>query len=265
LAQFPAPTPIDIDTYFTLLRSRSPKTRYNYAGAIRGFLKFCQQRGCRVEQLLDCLPQVKVVARRREAAPIESVAAVLSLKNLKPRTRALLYILISSGPRISEVLSLKRSDVDLKGLRITVLGKGGKERTIPITRPTALAIREYLATTRKSSYLFPGKKSLTWHVHCVQDHLKRLCHQAKVDPFTPHQLRHLTATQLIMTGANPKSVSEILGHKDPGITLRVYTHATEEINRREHRAHDPLAQVLSQVRQPRGRPRSKERRREKSD
>jgi len=256
LAQFPTPSAIDIDTYFTILRARvSPRTRQMHVSAIRGFLNFCQQRGCQVEHLIDCLPKVKAIAKRREAAPIESVAAVLSLKDLKPRSKALLYILISSGPRISEVLNVKRSDVDLKGLSITLLGKGSKERTIPITRPTVLAIKEHLATAPKSFYLFPGRRALTWPARGVQDHLKVLCRQAKVDPFTPHQLRHLAATQLILTGANPKSVSEILGHKDPGITLRVYTHANEEINRREHQAHDPLAQVLSQLRRPRGRPR----------
>ncbi len=256
LGQFPSPATIDVDTYFTLLRSRlSARTRQLHAVAMRSFLQFCRQRGYPVQQLVDCIPAISTQKKHRAAPPIADVAAVLSLPDLKPRTKALLDILVDTGARLSEILNLKRRDVDLRHLSISVTGKRAKERTVYITRPTVLAIRQHLAAAPGSNYVFPGTKALVWSARAVQEHFGVLCGKAGVEPFTPHQLRHFFATSSINAGANIKSVSEMLGHEDARTTLEIYTHTNEALNRREHRTHNPLTQVLSQTKQPRGRPR----------
>lgn len=244
LREFPAPGTVHIDTYFTLLRGRSsPYVRHAHSAAIRGFLRFCRERGYPVQDLIDSIPSVRVPQKRRSAPPPEDVEALLSYKKLKARTRALLYIFVDSGPRLAEVLNLKRTDVDLKHLTITVMGKGAKQRTIPISRDTARAIKEYLAQAPNSAYLFPGTKSLTWHRTAVEEHLRVLCRKVGIQPFTPHQLRHYFATRSINDGANIRSISEILGHRDPGITLKLYVHSNPEFNRQEHRKHTPLTKL----------------------
>lgn len=244
LREFPTPGTVHVDTYFTLLRGKSsPYVRHVHSAAIRNFLRFCKERGCPVQELIDCIPPVKVPQKRRTAPPPEDVEALLSYKKLKPRTRALLYIFVDSGPRLAEVLNLRLTDVDLKHLTITVMGKGAKQRTIPISRDTARAIKAYLAEAPRSTYLFPGARSLTWHRTSVEQHLRVLCLKVGIQPFTPHQLRHYFATRSINDGANIRSISEILGHRDPGITLKLYVHSNPEFNREEHRKHTPLTKL----------------------
>ena len=244
LAEFSSPTPIEVETFLTLMSSQcTTNTLFQYSLAFRSFFKFTSTRGG-LTMTPDQVPNIKMVARRRSAPPTEDVSRLLSYKKLKPRSKALLYLLTDTGPRISEVLKLKRTDVDLVHRRVHLVGKGRRERTIPISPVTADAIKEHLKTARPSAYLFPGQRCVTWEQHCVQTHLRRLCEKVGIKRITAHQLRHFFATQAINGGANIRSVSEILGHKNPAITLNVYCHTNDELNAREHAAHSPLAKVL---------------------
>jgi len=244
LAQFSSPNPIHVETFLTLMASTcTVNTLFQYSLAFRSFFKFTSKRGA-FTMTPDQVPNIKMVARRRAAPPAEDISRLLSYKKLKPRSKALLYILTDTGPRISEVLKLKRTDIDLVHLRIHLVGKGRRERTIPISPATADAIKEHLETSRPSAYLFPGQRCITWEQHCVQTHLRRLCEKVGIKRITAHQLRHFFATQAINGGANIRSVSEILGHKSPAITLNVYCHTNDELNAREHAAHSPLTKVL---------------------
>ncbi len=245
LRQFPDPTPLSVDMYFTFLRPKvSLRTLQAHSSALRSFFTFCKGKGAPAMPLIESLPVVKVPFKRRNAPSPDDVAALLAYPKLKLRSRVLLYILIDSGPRLSEVLSLRRSDIDLARKSITLMGKGRKQRTIPISQPTADIIQEYLSSST-SNYLFPGRR-LTWSTNSCQHHLKLLCRRAGVSAFTPHQLRHFFATQAINSGGNIRSISEVLGHKDPGVTLKVYCHTNDELNRREHAAHTPLSKLLKQ-------------------
>lgn len=248
LAQHPSPNPIDIDTHFTFLRGRaSLRVLASTAAALRSFFRFCETRGLLVADLRDATPIVKVTQKRRLAAPPEDIAVLLSYDQLKPRTRAFIHILTDSGARLAEVLSIRRSDIDLRELRITIMGKGARERIIYISPETGQAIKEYLAQAPQSTYLFPGQRSLTWSQQAVRQHLALLCHKLGIKRFTPHQLRHLFATKTINAGANIRSISEILGHKSPAVTLEVYCHTDDELNRQEHRKYSPLADILSRA------------------
>lgn len=244
LRSFPAPTPIDIDTYLTLQSARVKTTTiFLYAAAFRSFFSYLQERGINTV-LPDDIPKVKYPRHRRLAPPPEHVLKLLTYPKLKPHVRAFLYLLVDSGPRISEVLQLRRKDIDLTNRRVELLGKGNKQRIIPISDRTADAIRTLLSAST-SNYLFPGKgRHITWTPHAAETVLERLCHKVGIPPFTPHQLRHFFATQAINSGANIRSVSEILGHKNPSITLDVYCHTNQELNAREHANHSPLSKML---------------------
>ena len=244
LNSFPSPTPIDIEAYITVAAPRvKTNTIFIQTRAFRSFFSYVNERGLSNVKP-EYIPRVKFTPRRRLAPPPENVAKLLSYKKLKPRSRVLLYILVDSGPRISEVLQLRRPDIDLNHRRIQLLGKGNKQRTVPVSERTAKAIADLLATS-SSNYLFPGRsKHVTWTSHAVGSHIKVLCHKVGIPAITPHQLRHFFATQTINSGANIRSISEILGHKNPSITLDVYCHTNEELNTRQHAEFSPLSKIL---------------------
>ena len=124
LRQFPAPSPIEIDAYFTLLRTKSTLgTLAFHSNGLKSFLGFCQSRCLAMDQVIAAIPTIKRPRRRRAAPPDEDIELLLTSQGLKLRTRALLYILADSGPRISEVLTLRRSAVDLKHAQATVCGR----------------------------------------------------------------------------------------------------------------------------------------------
>ncbi len=243
LDAFPSPSAIELDTFFTFLAPRvKSATLFQYVQALRSFFIYLAERGI-PSVPADALPTPKYVATRRSAPAPEDVAKLLKYPKLSPRLRALLFILVDSGPRISEVLHLRRADVDLARLNITVLGKGRKERTIPISQTTAQAISDLLAT-HNSNFVFPGRMSLSWPAHRAGASIKTVCKRVGIPRITPHQFRHFFATQAINAGANIRSVSEILGHQTPSITLDVYCHTNSELNRQQHAAHSPLSRML---------------------
>ena len=258
IEQFPAPTVIDLDTWFTLVRGRCSDWRlYTHVGAIRSFLKYCLRRECPVKPLLSALPSAHQPKKRRSPAPVEDVQRVLSYRKLKPRTRALLMILVDSGPRLGEVLQLRRTDLDLRHRQITIMGKGRRQRTIPISLETVEAIQSHLATCRRSTYLFPSTHpgGFIWDSGSVNRHLRHLCEIRGITPFTAHQIRHTFTTESINNGANINAISEILGHSSVTTTLNIYHHTNTAYNRREHRLHTPLNKILKKEKRPRGRPR----------
>jgi len=241
---FPCPTPIDLDTWLTLRRNKvAPSTLCNFANGLRNFFGYLAERGIPAMTPKD-VPVITAPKKRRKAPPPEDVAKLLSYPKLKLRSKALLFILIDSGPRISEVTGLRRMDCDLVRHQLHITkAKGNKQRTIPISPTTARVLGDYLKT-HNSSYVFPGRRGLSWNMTAVEDHLHRLCAAAGIPHITPHQFRHFFATQAINTGANIRSVSEILGHENPSITMDVYCHTNPELNAREHADHSPLSKII---------------------
>lgn len=148
------------------------------------------------------------------------------------RDAAVLELLYSCGLRISEACGLKVAGVDIAGARVRVLGKGNKEREVPVGGPAIHALERYwtearhprdpaspafLATPGASKAVVPGE---------IQRRLKRYLAAAGLDPnLTPHKLRHSFATHLLDHGADLRSVQELLGHARLQ-TTEVYTHVT---------------------------------------
>ena len=244
LKEFPNPTPLDIDFHLTLRRNKvSQSNLAQFTQALRSLLSYLNQRGINTMNPAD-IPHIAAPRRRRASPPSENVVKLLSHPNLKLRSKALLYLLIDSGPRISEVLSLRRIDCDLPQLQIHITkAKGNKQRTIPISPTTAEILTAYLKT-HNSNYLFPGTRRLTWCPVAVEQHMKRLCKDVGIPPITPHYLRHFFATQSINAGANIRSISEILGHENPSVTMNVYCHTNPELNAKEHADHSPLSKII---------------------
>jgi len=164
------------------------------------------------------------------------------------RDRAMLELLYASGMRVSELVSLNLGDVDLENGYVRCLGKGSKERVIPIYEQAALVVKEYIEGTRPQLVHKADEKAL--FVNLRGDRLTRqgfwqiLKGYAKAAnleiEITPHTLRHSFATHMLNGGADLRSVQELLGHANIS-TTQVYTHLTTEHIRRTYEQSHPRA------------------------
>ncbi|MCX8124646.1 MAG: site-specific tyrosine recombinase XerD [Spirochaetes bacterium] len=161
------------------------------------------------------------------------------------RDKAIFELLYSAGLRISEAVELKVVDVDLKNKFLKVLGKGNKERIVPIGDEAKRLIEKYLNDSRPiilgnrvSEYLFISKKGGMLNRKSVWRLLKGYAKMVDIRKnITPHTLRHSFATHLLERGADLRAVQELLGHVDIS-TTQIYTHLArkqlQEIHKRFH-------------------------------
>jgi len=232
------------------------KTTQNYhLIALRSFLKFCAKRD------IDALSADKVELARTKRAQVtflndEEMSRLLDEPDTGKiagiRDRAILELLYSSGLRVSELAGLNKDHINLKRKEFMVRGKGQKDRPIFISDEAASWIEQYLAArTDNSSPLFirvGGKKQadrsgnfLRLTPRSIQRMVARYALQAGITKHvSPHTLRHSFATDLLMNGADLRSVQAMLGHSNIA-TTQIYTHVTDphlkSIHERFHRKH----------------------------
>jgi integrase/recombinase XerD len=164
------------------------------------------------------------------------------------RDGALVELLYGAGLRVSEAVGLERGDVDLEGRTVRCIGKGDKERVVPLGTQAAAALRRYLARGRPyldrrhrpELFLNAQGGGLTRAGAFLV--LRRLAARAGLDPerVHPHLLRHSFATHLLEGGADLRSVQEMLGHADLG-TTELYTHVSDRRRRDAYFAAHPHA------------------------
>jgi len=145
------------------------------------------------------------------------------------RDRAILETFYSSGLRISELVSLSVDDVDSISGVVKALGKGKKERVVPIGDAALNAIRKYLDKRKKtSSALFLNKNGKRIGARGVRDIVEKYLKSAGISRgVSPHTFRHSFATHLLNRGADLRTVQELLGHANLS-TTQIYTHLTTE-------------------------------------
>ena len=164
-------------------------------------------------------------------------AALADDPSIRARDDAVLELLYGSGLRVGELCSLDPADVDLERARVTVWGKGSKQRVLPLSEPAVEALRRWLALRSADGPLFPNRRG---HRITPRDVRRVLDHRA-ASPTHPHALRHTFATHLLDGGADLRAVQELLGHADLATTQR-YTHVSRERLRAVYEATHPRAQ-----------------------
>ena len=151
--------------------------------------------------------------------------ALVSLKH-----RATLMTAYSAGLRVSEVVSLRVTDIDSERMVIRVdQGKGRKDRYVPLSKHLLVVLREYWKAARPDDYLFPGRgKSGHLSAHAVQDACKHAAREAGLKKTTtPHTLRHSFATHLLEDGNDLRTIQLLLGHRNLNTTA-TYTHVSRK-------------------------------------
>lgn len=162
------------------------------------------------------------------------------------RDKTIFELLYSSGLRISEATELKFSDIDFDNSFITVVGKGDKERIVPINNEAKRIMQKYvkesrelIITGRETDYFFVSKKGSKLNRKSVWRLLKAYVANTKIKKnVTPHVLRHSFATHLVQNGADIRTVQELLGHVDIS-TTQIYTHMAKADLQKAHEKFHP--------------------------
>ena len=184
--------------------------------------------------------------RERKCPTVEDIGKVLEVGCLRAqdslKIRTVIVVLATTGLRLTECMSLRRDGVDLEARELRVTGKGGKRRVVPLLDSTAETLRRYLEKRPSDSpFVFPGNTKTGYaEIYNIEKTLKRACLRAGVEPFTPHQLRHLYATEMLRNGAKLEVVGRILGHSSIGITADIYRHVSRGEMHEEHARFAPM-------------------------
>jgi integrase/recombinase XerD len=204
---------------------------------------------------LESLSMWKVLPKSLAESEVSSMMERASIAANHPqagvtdlRDRAILELLYAGGLRVSELTNLRVEDLSLDEGRIRLLGKGDKERVVPLGEPAVRALAAYLASRRASSnrkqsesWLFLSERgkqlSRQWIWHLVK---------ASDSQASPHKLRHSCATHMVEHGADLRSVQILLGHADIA-TTQVYTHLALGHLKAVHRQHHPRARRTSAI------------------
>ena len=220
---------------------------------LRNFFRFAQ-----VHELITSDPSINLESPKiRRSLPgylrLEEVERLLeqpdSTTALGLRDRAMLEVLYSTGLRVSELIGLRVSDLDSKVGCVRCIGKGDKERIVPVGRKALIMVEKYLRDARPkllgklrgSPTLFVNRRGVSlsrvgvWKI--LSGYGKRAGLRVSL---TPHMLRHSFATHLLERGADLRSVQLMLGHADIS-TTQIYTHVVEERLKQIYKAHHPRA------------------------
>jgi integrase/recombinase XerD len=153
-------------------------------------------------------------------------------KGVRRRYEILFCLILNSGMRLSEALSVRVRDVRVvagMARSVRIIGKGNKERLIPLPQPFGQILGQWLDGKYKDEFVFArGPANKPPGPHAVRAYLRRLSERAGIDKnVTPHKLRHTYATRLLEAGAELVDIQALLGHVDLS-TTQIYTHVSEE-------------------------------------
>jgi integrase/recombinase XerD len=243
-----------VDGYLASLQRRglSSGTVSRRRSAMRGFHGFLARTGQRADDPVALLPAPRRERRLPHALARGDVEALLAHPQgegpLALRDRAMLELAYGSGLRVSELVGLPRSQVDLRGRTLLVSGKGDRQRVVPFGRAAAAALRDWLERGRpllaphaRHDAVFVNARGGTlsrmgwWKI--LRGHARGAGVGARVHP---HALRHSFATHLLEGGADLRVVQELLGHANV-TTTAIYTHLDRTYLREVHRQFHPRA------------------------
>ena len=247
----------DVDTTVVLAwlvklsrKGLSAKSRARHLITVRGFYRYLNQ-----ENILSHNP-VKEVDIPKAGLSLPKIMSTREISTLldsfdtrKPRglrNAAMVEIIYGAGLRVSELIHLECRDLNLDANLVRVMGKGSKERLVPLGTQACTVAREYLDQGREellkgiqSPWLFVARAGKPMTRQAFWKLLKKQALTAGLSPnFSPHTLRHSFATHLLEGGADLRSVQAMLGHSDIS-TTQIYTHISRDYLIQMHRQFHP--------------------------
>jgi integrase/recombinase XerD len=228
----------------------SARSRARTLAALRTFHKFLIREKIASDNPTDQVVSPKsLTALPHTLSPFDVENLLAGPQGESPlawRDRAMLEVLYATGLRVSELVSLKLSDLQMDVGYLTAFGKRSKQRIVPLGMAAIDALREYLHygrpgldKQRESQYLFLNRSGVGLTRQGFWKIIKRRALEAGItQSITPHMMRHSFATHLLENGADLRSVQAMLGHADIS-TTQIYTHVTRERLKKLHTQHHP--------------------------
>ena len=215
---------------------------------IKSFHAYLLKEGLVNNNVAEYIDRPKLRKTLPKSLSLDDVDTLLDINLNTPfdyRNKAMLELMYATGLRVSEIVNLELNDIDLINCQLRVLGKGRKERIIPIGEYCIyylnlyLDIRESLLKDRPCNKLFLNNHGQGMTRQGFFKILKALLLEKNLDPtVSPHTLRHSFATHLLNRGADLRSIQEMLGHSDIS-TTRIYTHKSDEKVIEEYKSYHP--------------------------
>ena len=209
-------------------RGLSPKSLQRRLSACRSFYRWLLRHGRIAANPAQPIRAPKAPRKLPQVLDPDEAKALVEVPTDAPlglRDRALLELFYSSGLRLSELCALKWHDLDLEDGLVTVIGKGNKQRRVPVGSFARAALKEWKADQRAQSdaFVFPGRKGPI-SARGVQARLRTLAQrQGLFKRVHPHLLRHSFASHVLESSGDLRGVQELLGHADIS-TTQIYTH-----------------------------------------
>ena len=227
-----------------------PRSTARQLSSFRRFFRYIMREGLRDTDPTADIEMPRIGRSLPKTLSEEEVDALLNAPNtdepLGHRDRAMLELLYATGLRVSELINLTQSQINFNQGVLRIVGKGDRERLIPLTDESQRWIRDFIdgprmeiLLERQTDYLFPTRRGdrmtrqAFWHI------IKRYAEKAGVrKKMSPHSLRHAFATHLLNHGADLRVVQLLLGHSDLS-TTQIYTHVARERLKDLHSEHHP--------------------------
>lgn len=244
-----------VDFLGSLYRARlDSRSVARYLATLRGFFRFALAEGAVRTDPTQNLESPKVWKKLPGFLSLEEVERLLAAPDpstvLGLRDKAMLELLYGTGLRVSELINLRVADIERNAGYLRCLGKGNKERLVPIGRPALAALEMYLREGRPKlmraggplpPWLFLSRSGRKLTRVAFWKTLRRYGRMAGIrSKFSPHTLRHSFATHMLERGADLRSVQMMLGHADIS-TTQIYTHVVQARLRHIYKAHHPRA------------------------
>jgi integrase/recombinase XerD len=227
-----------------------PRSTARQLSSFRRFFRYIMREGLRDSDPTADIEMPRIGRSLPQTLSEDEVDSLLSAPNtdepLGHRDRAMLELLYATGLRVSELINIKQSQINFNEGVLRIVGKGDRERLIPLGEESQRWIRDFIdgprmeiLLERQTDYLFPTRRGdrmtrqAFWHI------IKRYAEKAAVrKKLSPHSLRHAFATHLLNRGADLRVVQLLLGHSDLS-TTQIYTHVARERLKDLHGEHHP--------------------------
>jgi integrase/recombinase XerD len=246
-----AVTLADLQAYLASQEARglSARSRARGLSALRQFFRFLQREEQVASNPVELLDSPRLPQRLPQVLGEADVAALLAAPDPNTpgglRDLALLEVLYATGLRVSELVGLTFKQLDLHRGVVRPLGKGGKERVVPMVAPAVEKLQMYLEQARprlsqghESPYVFINRRGGRLSRQGFWKLLKQYALKAGIKTLSPHTLRHSFATHLLSRGANLRVLQMLLGHADLA-TTQIYTHLDAERLKQVHKKAHP--------------------------
>jgi integrase/recombinase XerD len=231
-------------------RGLAPTTIRRAISSLKGYFAFLLEEGVLELDPSEGLDSPRVGRRLPDVLNVDEVGRILEAPDPNHRfywrDRSILETLYATGMRVSELIDLKLTELDLDEGICTVFGKGSKERIVPLGGPARRAVDRYLREVRPSLDRGKGRGVVFLNARggplsrmAIWNLVKQNAERAGISKdLSPHTFRHSFATHLLEGGADLAAVQELLGHADIS-TTQIYTHVDREYLREVHRSFHP--------------------------